>query len=58
MVSKDPSVKVTKSNEWKPHAKQIKMAELLLNPEDRRTKQDKCKEVWYYHENPLEVDEG
>jgi len=45
MVSKDPSVKVTKSNEWKPHAKQIKMAELLLNPEDRRTKQDKCKEV-------------
>lgn len=42
MVSKE---KVRKSKEWKPHAKQIKMAELLLNPEDRRTKQEKCKEV-------------
>jgi hypothetical protein len=36
---------VRKSKEWRPHAKQIKMAELLLNPEDRRTKQEKCKEV-------------
>lgn len=36
---------VRKSKEWKPHAKHIKMAELLLNPEDRRTKQEKCKEV-------------
>ncbi|MHB8063524.1 MAG: phBC6A51 family helix-turn-helix protein [Ruminiclostridium sp.] len=39
------SKKVRKSKEWKPHAKQVKMAELLLNPEDRRTKFDKCKEV-------------
>ena len=45
MGEKKPSQKVRKGNEWVPHAKQIKMAELLLNPEDRRTKQDKCKEV-------------
>ncbi len=37
--------KEIKSKVWKPHSKQIKMAELLLNPEDRRTKQEKCKEV-------------
>lgn len=34
-----------KSKEWRPHAKQIKMVELLLNPEDRRTKEKKCEEV-------------
>lgn len=36
---------VRKSKTWQPHAKQIKMSELLLNPEDRRSKQDKCNEV-------------
>lgn len=36
---------VRKSKEWQPHAKQIKMVELLLNPEDRRTKEKKCEEV-------------
>jgi hypothetical protein len=36
---------VRKSKEWHPHAKQIKMVELLINPNDRRTKEDKCKEV-------------
>ncbi|GAB6170927.1 hypothetical protein JCM15765_04050 [Paradesulfitobacterium aromaticivorans] len=45
MVSKSPKKNERKSKEWKPHAKQIKMAELLLNPEDRRTKQEKCEEV-------------
>jgi hypothetical protein len=30
---------------WVPSAKQIKMAELLLNPEDRRSKIDKINEV-------------
>lgn len=34
-----------KSKEWKPNAKQIKMVELLINPEDRRTKEKKCEEV-------------
>lgn len=38
-----------KSKDWRPHAKQIKMAQLLLNPEDRRTKQEKCKEVGITH---------
>ncbi|MGE4272073.1 MAG: phBC6A51 family helix-turn-helix protein [Desulfitobacterium sp.] len=37
--------KVKQSKEWVPNARQIKMAELLLNPEDRRTKQAKCEEV-------------
>lgn len=36
---------VKKGKDWRPHAKQIKMAELLINPEDRRTKEAKCKEV-------------
>lgn len=36
---------VNKSKEWKPNVKQIKMVELLINPEDRRTKKDKCSEV-------------
>lgn len=40
---------VRKSKEWKPHSKQIKMAELLINPEDRRTKAEKCKEVGITH---------
>ena len=43
------SKQVIKSKDWKPHAKQIKMAELLLNPEDRRTKGEKCKEVGITH---------
>ena len=46
--SKDKN-EVRKGKEWQPHAKQMKMAELLLNPEDRRTKQDKCKEVGITH---------
>jgi hypothetical protein len=36
---------VKKSKEWRPHSRQIKMVQLLNNPEDRRTKEDKCKEV-------------
>ncbi len=36
---------VKKSKQWIPNAKQIKMVELLINPEDRRTKKDKCDEV-------------
>jgi len=34
-----------KSKEWRPHAKQRKIVELLINPEDRRTKEKKCEEV-------------
>ena len=34
-----------KSKVWYPSSKQIKMADLLLNPEDRRTKKEKCEEV-------------
>jgi uncharacterized HAD superfamily protein len=45
MERKKAKRKVRKSKEWKPNVKQIKMSELLLNPEDRRTKQEKCKEV-------------
>jgi hypothetical protein len=30
---------------WRPNPRQILMVELLINPEDRRTKEDKCKEV-------------
>ena len=49
MARKRPPNAVSKSKEWQPHAKQIKMAELLLNPEDRRTKKDKCAEVGITH---------
>lgn len=34
-----------KRKEWQPNPKQIKIVELLLNPEDRRTKEAKCKEA-------------
>lgn len=45
MASGKAKNKVNESKGWKPHTKQIKMAELLLNPEDRRTKKEKCAEV-------------
>lgn len=41
-MAKKQTQKVTN---WKPHAKQIKMVELLLNPEDRRPKTKKCEDV-------------
>ncbi len=34
-----------KSKDWVPNAKQIKMAELLVNPDDKRSKEAKCAEV-------------
>lgn len=34
-----------KRKDWQPNPKQIKMVELLLNPEDRRTKEKKCEEA-------------
>lgn len=37
--------KKQKETEWCPNAKQIKIAELLLNPEDRRSKTEKMKEA-------------
>jgi hypothetical protein len=37
--------KVTESNIWKPNPKQIRIVELLNNPEDNRTKEDKCNEI-------------
>jgi hypothetical protein len=40
---------VKKRKEFIPNPKQIKMAELLINPDDRRTKADKCKEVGISH---------
>lgn len=36
---------VKKGKQWTPNAKQIQMAELLINPEDRRTKKEKCADV-------------
>jgi hypothetical protein len=30
---------------WKPSSKQIALVELLINPEDRRTKADKCEDA-------------
>lgn len=33
------------STNWKPSAKQIAMADLLLDPDDRRTKTEKMKEA-------------
>lgn len=36
---------VKKGKDWMPNPKQMKMVELLINPEDRRTKTDKCIEV-------------
>lgn len=38
-----------KKKAFYPHAKQRKMAELLLDPEDRRTKKEKCAEVGITH---------
>jgi len=37
--------KKQKDTKWRPNPKQIKLAELLLNPEDRRTKTEKMKEA-------------
>ena len=34
-----------KETKWRPSTKQVVMADLLLNPEDRRTKTEKMKEV-------------
>lgn len=36
---------VKKREEWQPNSKQIKMVDLLINPDDRRTKEAKCEEV-------------
>lgn len=36
---------VKKSQDWQPNSKQIKMVDLLINPDDRRTKEAKCEEV-------------
>ena len=38
-----------RSTNWRPSAKQIAIAELLLNPEDRRTKSEKMKEAEVPH---------
>jgi hypothetical protein len=50
---------VTKSKEWSPNSKQIAMVELLINPEDKRTREQKCNEVgitpktlWEWQKNP------
>jgi hypothetical protein len=50
---------VNKSKEWRPNAKQIKMVQLLNNPNDRRPEKDKCIEVgitpktlWEWRKNP------
>lgn len=40
---------VNKGKVWQPNPKQIKMAELLINPEDRRTKKEKCAEAGITH---------
>ena len=45
MSRKKATSEVRKGKDWRPNAKQMKMAELLVNPDDRRTKQEKCKEV-------------
>jgi hypothetical protein len=37
--------RVTKSNKWKPSPIQIRLVEFLVNPEDRRTKEEKCNEA-------------
>lgn len=44
-TAKKRQKQVTKSDIWKPSPYQIKLVELLINPDDRRTKEEKCKEV-------------
>ena len=36
---------LSETREWQPSASQVKMVELLLNPDDRRTKSEKIAEV-------------
>ena len=42
---KQSKTRVTGSDIWKPNPYQIRLVELLVNPEDRRTKEEKCKEA-------------
>jgi hypothetical protein len=37
--------RVREGKEWEPNVKQMRMVELLNNPEDKRSKEEKCKEV-------------
>ncbi|WP_373325638.1 phBC6A51 family helix-turn-helix protein [Sporomusa paucivorans] len=41
-MKKRAETKVRKSNEWRPNAKQICIAQLLVNPDDKRTKEQKA----------------
>lgn len=45
MLSKSPNEDERNCKEWQPNPKQIKIVGLLLNPEDRRTKETKCQEA-------------
>lgn len=45
MEKKKSSKKVRKSKEWKPSPKQICVAQMLVNPEDKRTKEQKAQEA-------------
>ncbi len=38
-----------KGTKWRPSQKQVAIAEMLLNPEDRRTKKEKMEEVGVPH---------
>ncbi len=49
MVSGSSGKNGTKQHKWRPSTKQVAMAALLLNPEDRRTKSEKMKEVGVPH---------
>ncbi|TCL39968.1 putative insertion element HTH domain-containing protein [Anaerospora hongkongensis] len=58
-VAADTPVDVMKSNEWVPHAKQIAIARLLVNPENRGTKEQKAKDagityktLWVWMQDP------
>jgi hypothetical protein len=44
-VEKVGANQVTKGKAWQPNPKQMKIVQLLINPEDRRTKTEKCKET-------------
>jgi hypothetical protein len=44
-TAKKPKSNLTKLDVWMPTPLQRKMVELLINPDDRRSKEDKCKEV-------------
>lgn len=58
-MGKEGNDNVTKGNNWTPNSKQIKMVELLIDPDDRRSRKDKCAEVeitpktlWEWEQNP------